>query len=76
MANNFTSSSNGDVEFACQHDNEGIKRLYALSSILTARSDYYATSLFLELKELISVTVFESSFTEVPKLKKISKRRP
>jgi hypothetical protein len=64
MANNFTSPSNGDVEFACRGENGEIKRLYAIGAILTARSDYYATSLFLVLKELISVSVFESLFAE------------
>jgi hypothetical protein len=64
MANNFASPSNGDVEFVCRGENGDIKRLYALSAILTAQSEYYATSLFLALKELISVSVFESPFTE------------
>lgn len=45
MAQNLTSPGNGDTEFVCLDEHRQVKVLYALSPIVTARSDYFAKSL-------------------------------
>ena len=46
LGNDLTLPKNGDIEFICPSKREGsVKSLFALSTVLTTRCEYYATSI-------------------------------
>src|SRR5271170_4160993 len=64
MGQRLASPGNGDVEFECQNTEDGgIKKLYGLSTILSTRCAYYATSMTLPI-EITDFQVFDSAFAE------------
>lgn len=46
LGNDLTLPKNGDIEFVCRSKRDGtVKSLFALSTVLANRCEYYATSI-------------------------------